>query len=78
MVADVVFTLLDEQEKWSAEPRPLALRELQQMVGEPVWAVYNGVGRWCIVNDGLLSITGNYGQDGYLIAYRRKPESGEG
>ena len=57
---------------------PLTLEELKQMVDEPVWAVYNGTGRWCLVNEGLLSITGTYGEDGGLIAYRHKPEGGAG
>lgn len=61
------------KEFFGIEQEPLTIEELQQMVGEPVWAVYNGVGRWCIVDGGLLSLTGHYGISGYLIAYKHKP-----
>lgn len=52
---------------------PLTLKEMQNMMGEPVWIVDRyGNGNWEIVSMGILSIYNGY------KAYRIKPEEVQG
>lgn len=47
---------------------PLTEDELRQMMGEPVWCVYEGGAKWFIVGESLFTILNG------VTAYRNKPE----
>lgn len=47
---------------------PLTEEELRQMMGEPVWCVYEGGARWYIVSESLFTILRG------ITVYRHKPE----
>lgn len=49
-------------------PKPLTEDELRQMIGEPVWCVYEGGASWFIVHESLFTILN------CVTAYRYKPE----
>ena len=48
-------------------PKPLTEEELRQMMGEPVWCVYEGYGQWLLVGASLFTIING------VTAYRYKP-----
>lgn len=57
--------LREKQER--ENPKPLTEDELRQMLGEPVWCVYDGGASWFIVHESLFTIING------MTAYRYKP-----
>ena len=59
-------------ENMAGTNEPLALEELQRMIGEPVWVVdkHWGSERWEIVGESLLGLYRGFD------AYRHRPEEG--
>lgn len=57
--------LREKQER--ENPKPLTEEELRQMMGEPVWCVYEGGASWFIVHESLFTIWNG------VTAYRYKP-----
>lgn len=47
--------------------KPLTEDELRQMLGEPVWCVYEGYGQWLLVGASLFTIING------VTVYRYKP-----
>lgn len=58
--------LREKQER--ENPKPLTEDELRQMLGEPVWCVYEGGAHWFLVGPSMFTILNGF------TAYRYKPE----
>lgn len=58
--------LREKQER--ENPKPLTEDDLRQMMGEPVWCVYEGGASWFIVRESLFTVLNG------MTAYRYKPE----
>ena len=56
------------EEAKSESNSPLTEDELRQMIGEPVWCIYEGGAGWFIVGESLFTIING------ITAYRQKPE----
>ena len=65
MLTYAISAMMERQER--ENPKPLTEDELRQMMGEPVWCVYEGGAHWFLVGPSIFTILNGF------TAYRYKP-----